>query len=346
MSQLRRAAVVASAAAIALTGLASQPSHAADADVYATPGGHIQNGRLWDTSCSMYSSTVVRCTTDIWATQIRYENGKYVNKTGWHFNNLTYLPSARTVWKGNPLGDLAATNNGRFTSGGRQWFTECDTAKTGRGACRSYIEADVIAYDSGRYVQQRKLVFNNLVRFAQGTVTPVTTIPAHVLDQSVLTIDGLGPLKFAPYTAAAYQSTFINLERLGYVGKAPIDVCDAYREGPELVKRGIYVTGLADVAVQKPGIKTDKGAEVGMTIGQIKSLYGASFTQVLKQNHGEKQYFGSVKVGDRELQFRVLGEPYSDGSPRYAPLTPLKDTDVVFEIAVQKFVTDVSFDGC
>ena len=76
-------------------------------------------------------------------------------------------------------------------------------------------------------------------------------------------------------------------------------------------------------------------------------LYGTAFTQVRKQNHGEQQYFGSVKVGSRELQFRVLGEPYpEDGSPRYAPLVPLKDTDVVVEISAQPYLTDVSFGGC
>ena len=82
MSLLRRTASVIAAAAIALTGLAAQPAHAADADVYTTPGGHIVNDRLWDTQCSMYSSNVVRCTTNIWGTQIRYEKGCFVNKTG------------------------------------------------------------------------------------------------------------------------------------------------------------------------------------------------------------------------------------------------------------------------
>lgn len=128
MSLLRRTASVIAAAAIALTGLAAQPAHAADADVYTTPGGHIVNDRLWDTQCSMYSSNVVRCTTNIWGTQIRYEKGRFVNKTGWQFNNITYLASPRAAWKGNPLGDLSATDKGNFTSAGRNWRTACDTA--------------------------------------------------------------------------------------------------------------------------------------------------------------------------------------------------------------------------
>ncbi|MDO5676224.1 MAG: hypothetical protein Q4G35_01815 [Propionibacteriaceae bacterium] len=342
MSLLRRVTIAAAAAAMGLTGLTALPSQAAEVDVYTTPGGHIQNGRLWDTTCAMYSPTVVRCTTKIWATQISYEKGRFVNKTGWHFNNLTYLPAARSVWKGNPLGDAAATNKGYFTSGGRNWFTECDTAKTGGGACRSYIESDFIAYEGGRHVNKRGLVFNNLVRFAEGKVTPVTSVPAHVLDQSKLTVDGLGPLTHA----AKKETVLLDLERLGYVKKSVSDVCETHVETAELTKRGISVMGLADVAVSKPGIKTPRGAEVGMTIGQIKALYGSEFKQVLKQNHGEKQYLGSVKIGNRELQFRVLGEKYSDGTPRYAPLGPLKDSDVVVEISAQTYTTDVSFGGC
>lgn len=341
MSLLRRTTVVAAAAAVAIAGLAVQPSHAAEADVYTTPGGHIQSGRLWDTDCSMYSSSVVRCTTNIWATQIVYEGGKFVNKTGWHFNNLTYLPSTRSSWAGNPLAKA-----GEFTSAGRQWKTECDTPATGRGACRSYIMTNYIATEGGKYVRKSGYVFNNLVRFAGGSVAPVSKVPAHILDQSVLTPNGLGPLTFAPDKVDTYPTVFQNLERLGYVVLGDVEGCEAYDNGAELKARGISVVDLADVAVTKPGIKTEKGAEVGMTIGQIKALYGSAYKEVRKDNHAEKQYFGSVKVGDRELQFRVEGEPYSDGSLRYAPTRPLQDADVVVEIAAQEYLEDVSFGGC
>lgn len=346
MSLLRRTTVAAASAALILTGLAAQPTHAVEKDVYTTPGGQIQNGRLWDTSCAMYSSNVVRCTTNIWGTQVSYVNGRFVNKTGWQFNNLTYLASPRASWKGNPLGDLGATTNGAFVSGGRNWTTECDTSKTGRGGCRSYVEADVIAYEGGRYVKKRTFVFNNMVRFAEGSVAPVTKVPAHILDQSVLTIDGFGPLSFLPRKVDTAEKVYPNLERLGYVKKTVVENCVSYEDGPELVKRGLSVTGMSDVAVTKPGVKTDKGAEVGMTIGQIKAIYGSAYREVRKENYGEQQYLGSVKVGDRELQFRVEGEPYSSGEKRYAPTTPLKDTDVVAEIATQTYVEDVSFDGC
>ena len=73
---------------------------------------------------------------------------------GWAFNNLTYLPSPRSLWANNPLGGYGKVGNkSNWTSGGRQWRVECDTAATGRGGCRSYIKIG------------NQWVFNNIVRF-------------------------------------------------------------------------------------------------------------------------------------------------------------------------------------
>lgn len=80
---------------------------------------------------------------------------------GWVFSNLTYLPlMKRSEWKGNPL---AAT--GSWTAkDGRRWYSECDTAATGRNGCRSYAEADVItALPGGGFREQRIYLFNNIV---------------------------------------------------------------------------------------------------------------------------------------------------------------------------------------
>ncbi|WP_040284313.1 discoidin domain-containing protein [Tessaracoccus massiliensis] len=137
---------------------------------YTLPGNHVLNGRQWMTTCEDYSQTE-RCRTDIWATVVKVENGQFVRESGWAFNNLTYLPyMTRESWKGNPLGDLGSTNNGQFTSAGRQWRTECDTAATGRGACRSYTMTTVYAATAkpeGGYAfsQSNQWVFNNIVMF-------------------------------------------------------------------------------------------------------------------------------------------------------------------------------------
>ena len=62
---------------------------------------------------------------------------------------------------------------------------------------------------------------------------------------------------------------------------------------------GVAVIDIAgDVAVTNPKIMTDKGAHAGMTIGQVKALYGSAFKVVKKTNYGVTQYFGSVKVDD------------------------------------------------
>ena len=66
------------------------PAANAEINVYTTPGEHTINGRQWRTWCEPYSRTA-RCTTQIKVAGV------------WTFNNLTYLPSPRTLWKGNPL---------------------------------------------------------------------------------------------------------------------------------------------------------------------------------------------------------------------------------------------------
>lgn len=103
-------------------------------DVYTVPGYHASGGREWQTTCESYSTTVDRCATSIKA------------GNGWVFNNLTYLPSARANWAGNPL-----AHTGSWTaSDGASWATECDTLTSGRNGCRSY----------------RNGTFNNIVHFS------------------------------------------------------------------------------------------------------------------------------------------------------------------------------------
>lgn len=331
-----RIAALAAATAIALTGLTTLTASAADADVYTVPGGHLVNNRLWNTECEPYSSTVVRCRTEIFAKTVVREGDRYISANHWVFNNLTYLPSSRAQWKGNPL-----AAKGEFTSGGRQWRTDCDSPATGRGACRSYAKTNFVAEVNGRYITKNDWVFNNIVRFAEGGVAPVTKVPAHVLDQSVLDFTGFGPIKIG--------ARFDQLSLLGYAmyGQAPDQVCEAHWSGiPSLTDRGIDPgTGGRDasvfmVSLTKPGPKTADGPQVGMTVGQIKALYGSDFTVVTKTNHGQTQYFGSVREGNRELVFRA-----PDGG-EFAPTRPLRDSDVIAEITATTYGTDVSMDGC
>lgn len=174
--RMRKALAGLAALVIAATGfLTATPAQAAT-DVYSTPGVHLLNDRYWKTECSHYSSTVVRCRTDIFATKVFLENGQWYKQNTWAFNNLSYLPSPRTMWSTNPLG-----STGAWTSAdGRQWSSECDTPATGRGACRNYIVATVASEAGGVVKQESKKVFNSMVRFSNSSVAPVTSIPAGV----------------------------------------------------------------------------------------------------------------------------------------------------------------------
>ena len=144
-------------------GLVPSSAHAAsgssDTKVYTQPGDHLVNGRYWKTTCEKYSSSVVRCTTSIWGE--KKGGGK-----GWVFNTLTYLASPRADWASNPLG-----HDGSWIAvDGRDWRTECDTAVTGQGGCRSYNKATRVLASpkpGGGYTyrQSTDWVFNNIVMF-------------------------------------------------------------------------------------------------------------------------------------------------------------------------------------
>src|SRR5690554_6277158 len=84
-------------------GLVAAPTPAAATSpaVYTTPGDHVEGGRYWKTNCQMYSSSIVRCSTDIWATTYVEHEGSFHDHDAWTFNNLTYLPAPREAWGNN-----------------------------------------------------------------------------------------------------------------------------------------------------------------------------------------------------------------------------------------------------
>ncbi len=166
--------MVATVMAVTLGAAYAGDAKADDNRVYTQPGHHLINGRYWQTSCEMYSTTVVRCQTDIWADTVVQHNGRWVNHEGWVFNTLTYLPSDRAAWGNNPL----AHTGEWIAEDGRQWRTECDTPNTGRGACRSYAVTTTIETSTGRFKSSQEWVINNIVQFSTSTVPEVTAIPA------------------------------------------------------------------------------------------------------------------------------------------------------------------------
>lgn len=160
----------------ATLGLVATPNMAAadEGSVYTTPGTHFENDRFWQTDCEMYSSQIVRCSTNIWATTFVEHGNKFHNHDAWTFNNLTYLPAPREAWGDNPL-----ANTGSWVGDdGRQWRTECDTANTGSNGCRTYARAHVVSAENGRHVVKHIEVLNNIVQFSNGSAAHQTTIPA------------------------------------------------------------------------------------------------------------------------------------------------------------------------
>ncbi len=162
---MRRVAVFLVAVMVAaLAAMGGTVQANAEVNPYITEGTHTVNGRQWRTTCEPYSQTK-RCRAEIWSTQVRQINGRFVAENQWAFNNLTYLASPRALWKGNPLG----FRNRWTATDGRRWYTQCDTPATGRNGCRSYAESRVIeATKKGgvwTYRWVTKYLFNNIVNF-------------------------------------------------------------------------------------------------------------------------------------------------------------------------------------
>lgn len=332
MNILRK--LLAVSAAVVVAGASGTVVAHADSTptVYNTPGGQMSGGRLWDTTCEMYSSNVVRCRANIWATQVQYRGGRYVSVTGWTFNNLSYLPSPRASWAGNNL----ARNNDRWISGGRTWRTECDTATTGRGGCRSYVWTKQARRVGGGYVAEHRWVFNNLVLFSSASVPAVTEVPPWIIDEARLDVRGLG--RNGPLRVGAPMK---DLETLGYA-TWDSEPCESWDPSTSLKNRGIdtYAGGFVNsrlfmVLVDEPGVLTEDDAHVGMTLGEIKALYGARITLETKDGY-QPVYTAVVQRDGYELVF--LNGFELD--------RPLIDSDVIEMILARRISDDLLWDGC
>lgn len=151
-------------APLVLKGIPADP--VPELDVYTTPGRHSHNGREWNTTCEPYSQTT-RCRTEIIARTVQKQaDGSYLLVNDWAFNNLTYLPSEATLWRGNPLG-----TPGEWTAAdGRRWKTECYSTELPH-ICRSYAWTHYMVADAdgpgstGHYTYRAEQgwVFNNQV---------------------------------------------------------------------------------------------------------------------------------------------------------------------------------------
>lgn len=219
---MKRIGTVLAALLAATLGIVALPApEAAGApytDPYTQEGQGIVNGREWRTTCGAYSANVTRCRAEIKATQVKLTGGRFAEVHDWVFNNLTYLPSPRAQWKGNPLAaDGVIRGTKEWTAeDGRSWRVECDNATTGYGGCRAYVLSTIyrIKTMSPRtYEQATEWVFNNVVQFTpdQAAPPPPPCNAAPLPAGFALTKDGRPHAIKTPYEPATlYNPTSIS----------------------------------------------------------------------------------------------------------------------------------------
>ncbi len=262
--------------------------------VYTQPGDHLVNGRYWKTSCEKYSSSVVRCTTNIWGEKRSASGAKY---KGWVFNTLTYLPSSRASWSKNPLG-----KPGSWTaSDGRKWKTECDTAATGRNGCRSYALTKVGS--------KSKWVVNNLVQFSTSSLPAVKRIPA-----AAPALKGVPKEQAPPKQTAAKKAVAAALSKVGsryvYATSGPNSFdCSgltsyAYRQAGITLSRSSRTQFSSGQKVSKSNLKPgdlvfyySPISHVGIYIGNGKIVHAANpRTGVNTTSLNSMPFAGAVRV--------------------------------------------------
>ena len=244
---LKRSALILSSIVLgALAAIVPSTAQAAISPVYNQPGDHYVNGRWWKTSCAMYSSNVVRCTTQIWGSKVVVVNGAYTTQNGWVFNNLTYLPQLRSTWGQNKLANTTAWTD----TDGSKWKTECDTAATGANVCRSYTYRTRIIRSGDNYVSASDWIFNNQVLFTTSADAVVSTIPA-----AAPAISGV-PQEATTLTSTA---TSITTLRAKAAAIAKSKVGSSYRYGAS-GPSSFDCSGLTSYAYRQVGITLPRSA--------------------------------------------------------------------------------------
>lgn len=332
----RLAATLAAGALLTTSGLLAEAAPVYEpptpaVTVYNTPGVQYLNGRTWRTACSMYSSNVVRCRTEIWATQVVRVGSGYRQHTGWAFNNLTYLPAARGVWAGNNLAQTVA-----WVVGGRSWRTECDTEATGRNGCRTYLLTSVVARLGSGYVTEQRWVFNNQVLFATASLPAVTSVPRSALQRAVLTPTGFGPVQLGTPIAALHGAYL-----------APGDLCSTHSASPALRAQGINLMDYYDGTVGNLWTTSadtpigdasgDSGFRLGMTLAQLRAAFPGKVTLVTRDSEGGPFKGAAIREGSVELLFSK-----SFDAPNQTSLLP---TDVLV-LARAREASSEHFYGC
>lgn len=157
-----------------------------------------------------------------------------------------------------------------------------------------------------------------------------TTGPNAVFPGAVVTTAGLGPLTVGMSVSA--------LQEGGYVVANPSQCVSPWVSNASLEGDGVSLVvtdnALTSIYLAKATYATDLGARVGMTVADLRKIYGADLVTDVKSGGGGPFAVPIVRAGDRELVFRT---PWTDGS--------FTDESKVETIVVEPY-TRQYLDGC
>jgi len=138
------------------------------------------------------------------------------------------------------------------------------------------------------------------------TTMSATTGPNAAFPGAVLTTAGLGPLTMGMSLTALQQG--------GYVVAGPMPYPCSSVANAALDRDGVYL-GVSDsvreIWLNKGTYATRSGARVGMTVAQLRSIYGDNLVTVTKNGSGGPFQAPAIQAGDREVVFMT---EWTDGT--------------------------------
>lgn len=135
------------------------------------------------------------------------------------------------------------------------------------------------------------------------TLTMPTTGPGALFPGATLSTSGLGP-----FTLGTAMAT---LGKAGHAVDSP-SCLDRWTSSPRLERNGIILEGasaLEEIHLHNSIYATYSGARVGMTVSELRAIYGSSLKTEEKDGEGGwSQSSPIVRVGSLEMVFEVYDE--------------------------------------
>ncbi len=163
------------------------------------------------------------------------------------------------------------------------------------------------------------------------TPTPSPT-RTQVLATDVIDTTGIGPLKLGLPLSV--------LKERGDVVAAPTGDCTTYNTGKALRDMGLELvlygkeSRLGAIHVSSSLFQTRSGARVGMTVAQVRKIYGSNLAVETKQGNGGPFEVLTIRDGGREVLFMI---PWDS--------QPVSDADRIDQIVTREYSNEM-FGGC